>query len=57
MELKDKVAIVTGASSGIGASTAKKLAQHGVKVGLAARRLESFAGTQQTCELFPLPDT
>ncbi|MCZ3384988.1 SDR family oxidoreductase [Kosakonia sp. SOY2] len=40
MELKDKVAIVTGASSGIGAATAKKLAEHGVKVGLAARRLE-----------------
>lgn len=40
MELKGKVAIVTGASSGIGAATAKKLAEHGVKVGLAARRLD-----------------
>ena len=33
-----KVAIVTGASSGIGAATALLLAQHGVRVALAARR-------------------
>jgi NADP-dependent 3-hydroxy acid dehydrogenase YdfG len=42
MELKQKVALVTGASSGIGAATAKKLAGAGVKVGLAARRLENL---------------
>ncbi|MGW7904910.1 SDR family oxidoreductase [Staphylococcus xylosus] len=36
-ELKNKVAIVTGASSGIGASIAETLSQHGVKVVLAGR--------------------
>ncbi|MWT08512.1 SDR family NAD(P)-dependent oxidoreductase, partial [Escherichia coli] len=40
MELNGKVALITGASSGIGASTAKKLAEQGVRVGLAARRLD-----------------
>ena len=38
MDLKSKVALVTGASSGIGAGAAKLLAANGVKVGLAARR-------------------
>lgn len=36
--LKNKVAIVTGASSGIGEATARELAKLGVKVAVAARR-------------------
>jgi ribitol 2-dehydrogenase len=44
--LATKVVIITGASSGIGAATARLLIQHGAKVALAARskdKLESLA--------------
>ena len=37
MELTNKVAIITGGSSGIGASIAKSLAKQGVKVVLTGR--------------------
>ncbi len=41
--LADKVAIVTGASSGIGAATARALARCGTRVALAARSGEKLA--------------
>lgn len=37
-QIKDKVVIIMGASSGIGEATAKKLAQEGAKLVIAARR-------------------
>ena len=37
-ELKDKVVIITGASSGLGEATARRLAKNGAKLMLAARR-------------------
>ena len=42
--LMDKVAIVTGASSGIGMGTSRLFASHGAKVVLAARRLSILEG-------------
>lgn len=42
MTIKDKVALVTGASSGIGEGIARALAAEGVRVGLAARRLDKL---------------
>ena len=38
--IKDKVAIITGASSGIGSATALALSNAGVKVAIGARRID-----------------
>lgn len=40
--IKDKVVIITGASSGIGEATAKLLARNGAKVVLGARRVDKL---------------
>ena len=38
--IKDKVVVITGASSGLGEATARHLAKHGAKLVLGARRIE-----------------
>lgn len=44
MEIKNKVVLITGASSGIGAGAALRLAREGAKVALAARRKDLLEG-------------
>jgi NADP-dependent 3-hydroxy acid dehydrogenase YdfG len=43
VEIKDSVIVITGASSGIGAATARAASQAGARVVLAARRLDRVA--------------
>ena len=47
MEIKDKVVIITGASSGIGLATAKHLASQGAKIVLASREPEKLRALEK----------
>ena len=50
--LKDKVAIVTGASSGIGRCTAVRFAQEGANVVVCARRAERLEEVAEECRSY-----
>lgn len=43
VEVRGKVCIITGASSGLGQATARLLAQHGARLVLGARRVDRIA--------------
>jgi len=47
MSLKDKVVVIMGASSGIGAATAKLLADKGAKLTISARRMNRLEEIKQ----------
>ena len=49
-KLKNKVAIITGASSGIGRATAYALASEGCDLVITARREERLKEVKETCE-------
>ncbi|XP_017492019.1 PREDICTED: uncharacterized oxidoreductase TM_0325-like [Rhagoletis zephyria] len=50
MSLARKVVIVTGASSGIGATTAEAFAQHGAKVAIVGRNETNLKATEAACK-------
>lgn len=49
-DLSDRVVLITGASSGLGARMAKVLAAHGAKVALAARRVDRLTELKSEIE-------
>ncbi|CAM5322292.1 SDR family oxidoreductase [Streptomyces aurantiogriseus] len=49
-DIRNKVALITGASSGIGAATALALAEAGAKVGIAARRADRLQALKSQIE-------
>lgn len=56
MKFKDKVVIITGASSGIGLALARECSKEGAKVVLAARSIEKLHDIAQSlpCEALPV---
>ncbi len=50
MDWKDKVAVITGASSGIGEATARRFAAAGLQIILVARRLERLLNLKTQIE-------
>jgi NAD(P)-dependent dehydrogenase (short-subunit alcohol dehydrogenase family) len=54
MDFSEKVVLVTGASSGIGAATAATFSKFGAKLALAGRNLDNLKKTAEQCATKPL---
>ena len=49
--VRDKVVVITGASSGLGEAAARHLARHGAKLVLGARRLDRLQALAEELSL------
>ena len=50
-KLKGKVALITGASSGIGAATAIMLSKHGATLAISGRNVDNLNKTAGLCQV------
>ena len=55
--MKDRVAVVTGGSKGIGIAVVRRFAESGAKVAVLARGADDLKATYRKPPIFPRPTT